>query len=174
MSCIKLFAKSQNSFSKNQRIDFLNIISYLKYIFSIKIILLWFSLVFLCPVAKAQFNDAQAALYNIGSHALFSGIGALINKDKEDEFVPTLLKGMGIGAAGGILVYSSKKIAGEFVSTNNYGYLWASKLVNAAGNSLAYNAALNEPVFGKWQIYFGFNRFELNTKNRLKLSYKII
>lgn len=62
---------------------------------------------------RSQNNYTEAALFNIGIGSVFSGIGAVINKDPQERFGKVLFKGMAQGALGGYLVFESKVIAGR-------------------------------------------------------------
>ena len=122
----------------------------------------------------SQKNNTEAALYNISSGAVISGIGAVINKKKDEKFLPVLFKGIAKGILGGGLVYSSKQLVYNFAKSGNYSYLWSSKLVNAAGNSIVENGASNIGAFDNWAITFGFNRIEFETKGKFSVKYKIM
>jgi len=121
-----------------------------------------------------QNNNTQAALYNIGIGGIFGGVGAVLNKKKNEKTGKVFLKGLWQGATGGYLVYESKKLVYDFSKSGNYGYLWGSKLLNATGNSIIQNAASNERFLSKWYINFGFNRIEIQTKGAFKLKYRVM
>ena len=82
----------------------------------------------------AQENDLQYGLANIGIGAVIGGVGALINKEAEQRWDKTLLKGFAQGALGGYLIFESKRLVREFSEHRNYNLIWPSKLVNAAGS----------------------------------------
>lgn len=124
--------------------------------------------------SKAQNNDFEAGLFNVGIGSIVGGLGAVINKQPQEKFGKTLLKGMGQGALGGYLVFESKRLVREFATSGNYGYVWPSKLVNSAGTSIIENAAANRDFWERWHLNFGFNRVELSTKENFKISYKIM
>ena len=46
---------------------------------------------------NAQSNNTEMALYNIGLGSLFSGVGALINKEKNEKWHKVFFKGMSQG-----------------------------------------------------------------------------
>ncbi len=118
-------------------------------------------------------NSTEMAFYNIGLGSVVSGVGALINKKPNEKWNQVLFKGMWQGAAGGYLVYQSKRLVGEIPSKKEWTYGWAAKIVNSAGISMIENASLNKDFWVQWNINFGFNRLEFHTKNRLKIKYKI-
>ncbi|MDT0691179.1 hypothetical protein RM549_15395 [Salegentibacter sp. F188] len=123
---------------------------------------------------RAQENDLQAGLLNIGVGSVIGGVGALINKSPEDKFGRTFLKGLGQGALGGYLVFESKRLVREFAETGDFGYVWPSKIVNSAGSSIIENAAANRDFWARWHLNIGFNRLEIDTKNNFKFSYRIM
>ncbi|MFY8035743.1 MAG: hypothetical protein ACOVMQ_01185, partial [Cyclobacteriaceae bacterium] len=98
----------------------------------------------------------------------------LINKKPNEKGGKVFLRGMWQGAIGGVLVFSSKKMVYEFAQTENYAWLWSSKLVNAAGVSISENAGANQKFLSTWHFNFGFNRIELNFNKSIKLNYKIM
>lgn len=122
----------------------------------------------------AQNNDFEAGLFNVGIGSVLGGIGAVINKEPQEKFGKTLLKGLGQGALGGYLVFESKRLVREFAKSGNYGYVWPSKLVNSAGTSIIENAAANRDFWERWHLNIGFNRFELNTNENVKFKYRIM
>ncbi|QXP80865.1 hypothetical protein H0I32_16860 [Winogradskyella sp. HaHa_3_26] len=114
------------------------------------------------------------ALYNIGFGAVFSGIGALINKKPNEKWDKVLLKGMGQGALGGYLVYESKNLIVKIGQKQALEYSWYGKLVNSAGTSVIENASSNRNFWEQWHLNIGFNRLEFYTKNKFKVKYKIM
>ena len=130
---------------------------------------------FCANTLKAQRNDAEHFSYNVISHALFSGIGSMINKPKEEDTFKAFLKGVKAGAIGGAMIYGSKKLIHQYAKSGNLSYSWGSKILNAAGNSIVYNGAQHYPAFDYWFITLGFNRFELDLRNkRPQFHYKLM
>jgi len=73
---------------------------------------------FFCSVTHyAQSNDREMALYNVGFASVFSGVGALINKKPDEKWHKVLLKGIAQGAAGGYLIFESKRLIGKIESS---------------------------------------------------------
>lgn len=132
-------------------------------------------LVFLVSVSslRSQSNNTETALFNIGIGSVFSGIGAVINKEPKERFGDVLYKGMLQGALGGYLVYESKVIAGGIAKHRNLSYGWPAKFVNSAGTSIIENAASNRNFWEQWNLNIGFNRIEFHTQDRFQLKYKI-
>lgn len=123
---------------------------------------------------RAQQSDLQAGLYNVGLGSVIGGIGAIINKKPEEHTGKVFLKGLGTGAVGGYLVFESKRLVRLFSRSGNYAYVWPSKLVNAAGNSVIENAASNRPAWERWHLSFGFNRIEISAKEDFSIRYRIM
>lgn len=114
------------------------------------------------------------ALYNIGLGSIFSGLGAVINKEPNEKWHKVLLKGMGQGALGGYLIYESKNLIGKIEQKQALEYSWYGKFVNSAGTSIIENASSNRNFWERWHFNIGFNRFEFYTKDRFKVRYKIM
>jgi hypothetical protein len=123
--------------------------------------------------ARSQSNQTEAAIFNIGIGTVFSGIGAVINKEPQEKFGKVLVKGMAQGALGGYLVYESKVIAGRISNQKNLTYGWPAKFMNSAGTSIIENAASNRNFWEQWNLNIGFNRIEFHTKDRFHLKYRI-
>ena len=71
-------------------------------------------------------------------------------------------------------MFESKRLVGKFGSSGDYGYVWPSKIINAAGISIIENAASNRNFWEQWHLNFGFNRFDFYTKDKFKLRYRIM
>lgn len=121
----------------------------------------------------SQNNNTEAAIYNIGIGSIFSGIGAVINKEPKEKFGKVLFKGMAQGALGGYLVFESKVIAGRIAKDRDLTYGWPAKFVNSAGTSIIENAASNRNFWEQWNLNIGFNRIEFHTKDKLQVKYRI-
>ncbi len=119
-------------------------------------------------------NYIGAGLFNIGFGGVVAGVGAVINKKPNQKTGKQFLKGFGQGALGGYLLFESKRMIGRFAKTGNYAYVWPSKLVNSAGASIIENAAANNGFLEKWNLNFGFARFEMRTKDSLNFQCKIL
>jgi hypothetical protein len=130
---------------------------------------------FFCSATHyAQSNDTEMALYNVGFASVFSGVGALINKKPDEKWHKVLLKGIAQGAAGGYLIFESKRLIGKIESKRAWEYSWYAKFVNSAGTSIVENAASNRNFYDLWHFNIGFNRLELDTRDQLKLKYKLM
>lgn len=123
---------------------------------------------------KAQANDTEAALYNVGFGAVFSSLGAVINKSPEEPVGKVIKKALWQGALGGYLTFESKRLLREAQRHQKWEYVWGAKLVNAAGTSIKENAALNKDFWEKWHINFGFNRIEFSAKDKFEVRYRLL
>jgi hypothetical protein len=133
-----------------------------------------FFLLLLPYTVKAQNNDFEAGLFNVGIGSIIGGLGAVINKEPQEKFGKVFIKGLGQGALGGYLVFESKRLVREFAKSGNYGYVWPSKIFNSAGTSIIENAAANRNFWTRWHLNIGFNRFEVSTENNVKFKYRIM
>lgn len=137
--------------------------------------LLWILLFIInVNIVYAQTNDTEAALYNIGFGAVFSTIGAVINKTPDEPLGDVIKKSMWQGALGGYVTFESKRLLREAQRKHKWEYIWGAKFVNATGTSIKENAALNKDFWERWHINIGFNRIELNTKDRFSVHYKMM
>lgn len=123
---------------------------------------------------QGQSNDFEAGLANVGLGAFVGVTGAIINKKPEEKTGKVILKGLYQGALGGYLVFESKRLVDKFTETENYAYVWPSKLVNSAGASIIENAALNTNFWEVWHLNIGFNRLQFYTKDKFRVDYRIM
>ncbi|WP_405379013.1 hypothetical protein [Nonlabens sp. Asnod3-A02] len=121
----------------------------------------------------AQSNDFEAAGYSIGIGTVFTTVGAIINKDKEEKVWDVIKKRWWQGAVGGYLQFESKRILREVDSHDQWPLFWSSKIVNEMGSSIQHNAAYNQPFGRYWYFNIAFNRIEIDTKDRWQLKYKL-
>lgn len=120
-------------------------------------------------------TDFKQGIYNIGLGSVIGGVGAVINKKPDEKTGKVFLRGVLQGALGGYLVFESKRMIREFGKTENYSYVWGSKIVNAAGNSIIENASNNNRYWESWHINFGFNRIEFNPRStENKIKYRVM
>ncbi|WP_438967247.1 hypothetical protein [Flavobacterium sp.] len=129
---------------------------------------------FLTNNSFSQANDTEAFFYNISIGGVFGTIGAIINKKPNEKLDKVILKGFSQGTLGGYLTFESKRVLRLGVENKDWKLIWAAKLINAGGTSIKDNAAHNEDFWNKWHINIGFNRLEFETKNKLKINYKIM
>ncbi len=136
--------------------------------------ILFFIIITLSQNINAQANDSEALLYNIGVNGIFATVGAIINKSPDEKINKVILKGFSQGSLGGVVTFGSKCLLRETERQDNINYVWAAKIVNAAGTSITENAAMNKDFWEKFHINIGFNRIEFETKNQFKINYKIM
>jgi len=137
------------------------------YIFIIVILFNVFSL-------KGQSNDTEAALYNIGFGAVFSTVGAIINKKPNEPLGKIIKKSLWQGALGGYVTFESKRILREAQQQNKWEFIWVAKLVNSVGTSIKENTAQNKDFWEELHINVGFNRLEFNIKDNFSVNYKLM
>ncbi|MCC8359326.1 hypothetical protein [Salinimicrobium sediminilitoris] len=145
----------------------------MKYFIRTLFLTVLFTICFSKPVFS-QANDVEAGLFNIGIGSVLGGVGAVINKKPGERTGKVLLKGLWQGAIGGYVVFESKRLVREFAETGDFGYVWPVKIVNSAGTSIIENAAANRNLWERWHLNIGFNRFEINTEENFRLSYRIM
>tara|TARA_R100000935_G_C2829815_1_gene164390 strand:- start:978 stop:1853 length:876 start_codon:yes stop_codon:yes gene_type:complete len=145
---------------------------FLKYRLRLLMFLFLLGLFCNCNVS-AQNSDLEFGLLNVGVSSIIGGVGAVINKQPEQKFGRVLLKGMAQGALGGYIVFESKRMLRTLSKNDTYAFVYPSKILNAAGNSIIENAARNDDFWVRWHINFGFNRLEIHTQDQLKFKYSI-
>ncbi len=130
--------------------------------------------IFFSITVNGQNNNRQAAFYNIATGALIGGLGALINKKQDQNLGHVLLKGIGQGALGGYIVFESKRMVRKFADTGNYAYVWPSKIINSAGNSVILNAASNVNLWERYYMNIGFVHFQYDIKAEKNLKIRLL
>ncbi|HRG02239.1 MAG TPA: hypothetical protein PKZ75_14065 [Bacteroidia bacterium] len=123
---------------------------------------------------QAQVNETQFFAYNTLLGGVTGGIGALINKKKDQKWHKVLLKGFMIGCGGGAISYSGKKLNSMVSQKQELGYCWLSRAVFSAGNSIIENASSNKKFWSRWHYDVGFMRFELELENGASLMPKFM
>lgn len=113
-------------------------------------------------------------VYNVSIGAVVGAVGAIINKQQEQQWAKVLAKGFYQGALGGYITFESKRLVNLAEKNSDWTILWCAKIVNAAGTSVKENAALNEDFWKRWHINIGFSRIEFETQNQFKVNYKIM
>lgn len=145
-----------------------------------KIKTLFFIFIMTTSIAYGQDNEAfrynktDIVLYNVGIGAIFGGIGALVNKKESEDWHKVLFKGISQGALGGYVVYESKNLLRQINRQQDLTYALYAKGVNSIGVSMIENASMNRNFWEVWHINFGFNRFELHTKENFRFQYKFM
>lgn len=101
-------------------------------------------------------------LYNIGTTALLTGIGAVITKKKQQHWLPVFAKGLAYGVAGGYLKCQGKNLLQYVNYKQSLSYNWLSQVVFAAGESISENAAANIAPWKRWYIPVYFLRAKID------------
>lgn len=128
----------------------------------------------LLPAQAKNTSYKREFVYNVSIGAVIGAVGAVINKKKEQDFNKVFFKGLYQGALGGYITFESKRLLDVAERNNDWKIIWGAKLVNAAGVSIKENATLNKDFWEKWHLNIGFNRIEFETKEKLKVHYKIM
>lgn len=128
-------------------------------------------------VVKAQTIDNQEVKL-FAANTLFggvtTGVGALINKQKNEKAFPVFLNGFKYGCLGGALLYAGKKQSALIAQGNVAVGAWGSRLVHNAGASIMENVALHRAPFSHYNLYLGFVRLELDWQQRFKAQPKLM
>lgn len=112
---------------------------------------------------KTQNIEAKIIAYNVLAGGLSGGIGAAINKKKDQKWHKAFVKGFIIGLGGGTISYSGKKLNALVAQKQNLAYCWLSRAIFSAGNSIVENAAANRNFWSQWHYDVGFVRIEFKT-----------
>ncbi len=128
-----------------------------------KVLYLLLFIGFSFPELRSQNIEAKVIAYNALAGGLSGGIGALINKKKDQKWHRAFIKGFVVGLGGGTIAYSGKKLNSLIAKNQNLGYAWVSRAVFSAGNSIVENAAANRDFWAQWHYDIGFIRLEIKT-----------
>ncbi len=137
--------------------------------------ILCFLIIFSClfEEIKSQ-NEAQFIAYNTLVGAVTGGVGAIINKKKDQKWHQAFIKGFVIGSGGGALAYTGKKINSLVAQKHELGYCWISRALYSAGNSIVENAAANRDFWSQWHYDIGFIRCELQIDQDVSFRPKLM
>lgn len=119
---------------------------------------------------KSQNLELKIISYNVLVGGLSGGIGAVINKKKDQKWHKAFVKGFIIGLGGGAIAYSGKKLNSLVAQKQNLAYCWLSRAVFSAGNSIVENAAANRDFWSQWHYDIGFVRLELKTNGPVSFT----
>ena len=109
---------------------------------------------------------AEFAMYNMGMGALAGGVGAWVNKEKEQKWHRVFFKGMAQGLLGGYLMHQGKNLTYQIYAQERYAYAWPAHLVHAAGASIVQNAASNRNFWEHWHINLWLLRLDYDLPDR--------
>lgn len=121
-------------------------------------------------------QEAQLFAANVAFGGLATGLGAAINKNPDQKFIPAFWKGFKYGCAGGVLLYTGKKCSNLIYQEEKYVELgaWGGRLIHNAGASMMENAALHRPILSHYNLYVGFMRLEFDWQDRFKFQPRIM
>ncbi len=108
----------------------------------------------------------EFTVYNMGVGALAGGVGAWVNKEKEQKWHQAFFKGMAQGLLGGYLMHQGKNLTYQIYAQERYAYAWPAHLVHAAGASIVQNAASNRNFWEHWHINLWLLRLDYDLPDR--------
>ncbi|HEY0732265.1 MAG TPA: hypothetical protein VGD33_07595, partial [Chitinophagaceae bacterium] len=147
----------------------LTVLFYLQLMRYLLVVLLLFP-----QIVSAQNHEAELIIYNIGFGGLSGGVGAVINKKTNENWKKSFIRGFWQGSIGGAVNYTGKKTIYQVVKHKDMSYALPSRLLSSAGNSIIYNAALNEPFLQNWNIDYGIFRIDFSTKSAFGFNVRIL
>ena len=112
-------------------------------------------------------------VYNTLSNGIIGGIGAMLHKNNETAG-KAFIKGFYKGVLSGGVIYLGKDLISEFSRTNNFSYVWGSKLITYTGFSMLENTVNNQPLFENLYFHIGFLRFDVKPKNKFRIKTRIM
>ncbi len=128
-------------------------------------------------------QEATMFVYNCGLGGITAGVGAVINKRKQEHTMSTFWRGFKYGALGGLLNYGSKRMDYLITKYTDYPFkcpnnntsndaallwAWPSKIIHSVGTSIIENAAANKPdVFQDYNMPIGFINLSVSVKNKI-------
>lgn len=110
-------------------------------------------------IAQRDLNFSSA-LYNCLIGGLTGGLGGTLNRAKAQNPYKAFARGFLTGAAGGVVIYSGKKLNFLVSQKQEPAYAWLSRMVYSAGNSVVENAASCRPFWSRWHMDLSFVRVE--------------
>lgn len=136
-------------------------------VFKLKLLILCTSLVIHRQQVYAQHYEARSIAYNIVLGGVTACAGAIINKKKEQKWYKIFVKNFAMGAGGGALLYSGKKLNTLIANENSIAYAWLSRGVFSAGVSIVENVAAGRTFWSVWHYDLGFMRLEYDCEAHL-------
>lgn len=132
-----------------------------------------FIFLFLPGLLQGQ-QDLNLLAHNIGFGGLGAGIGAVVNRKKNENWKKTFIRGFWQGCIGGAVNYSAKKTIHLIDKNNQLAYVLPARLLSSAGNSLIQNAANNGPFLQNWHFEYTFIRFDLQLNGRPEFRFRLL
>ncbi|MEM9917335.1 MAG: hypothetical protein AAF990_04525 [Bacteroidota bacterium] len=135
-------------------------------------------LVFLLPQEQLlaqsyQKQKNQLFVYNVAIGGIIGGVGALINKGKDENGWKVFLKGTGQGLLGGFINYQAKNLTYQIAKKEKLSYGWWARITQSVAASITENAASNRNFWESFHINYGPIRFEIDKRNAFKPSVKV-
>jgi len=124
--------------------------------------------------AQKTQQDVQVLSYNIGLNGITAGVGAIINKHKDQTWYDSFFKGFYQGCIGGVCIYTGKSLAFQINHQQNYAYCWPSRIMYSAGTSIVENAALNNTFGENWNIDLWLFRLDVSLKNHSSCKVRFL
>lgn len=153
----------------------------------LKYILLTTFILFLHNETFAQKNRQELglAIYNCGLGGFTSGVGAIINKKKNEKILNVFWRGFKYGSLGGLINYSGKRLTylisyskDSLTNEKNTSALlwgWPAKIVHGIGSSIMDNAAANKSkIFADYNIPIGFINLSVKINNRISINPQLM
>lgn len=110
-------------------------------------------------VVIPEAQQAKMVVYNVLLGAGIGGLGAVLNGD-EGAWHARFARGAAGGAFGGAVWYGSKRMTQLMDSEGSLAYALPASILHEAGGSIVENAALDDPLFGRFSAHTGFVRWE--------------
>jgi hypothetical protein len=140
-----------------------------------KILFLTFILLLYTDSPAQKINqDLQLLSYNIGLNGLAAGVGAIINKHKDQTWYQSFTKGFCQGCLGGLCIYTGKTLTFKINNQRNYLYCWPSRIIYSAGTSIVENAALNNDFGKNWNIDLWLFRCDLSFNEHPSIKARLL
>ncbi|MDP1728367.1 MAG: hypothetical protein Q8M15_16405 [Bacteroidota bacterium] len=143
----------------------------------VTVIILLFIFVYGNFNAKSQvsreYQQRELLAYNILFGGITAGIGSAINKPKGSKLIKTVCAAFAYGMLGGVINFSSKKVLYNINKNEDYRFAWIANTGSCMGNSIIYNASLNNKFGSYWFFDLWAARVELNLRDKSENKFKI-
>lgn len=110
--------------------------------------------------------------YNIGFSGISTGLGRVINKEKNENFFHTFWVGFKHGCIGGTISFAGKHIAYFIKSDRNLYWGWPSKIVHSYGVSIMENSVLHKKLFTSIRIPAWFVMIDIDFEKKIHANAK--
>lgn len=110
--------------------------------------------------------------YNIGFSGISTGLGRVINKEKNENFFHTFWVGFKHGCIGGTISFAGKHIAYFIKSDRNLYWGWPSKIVHSYGVSIMENSVLHKSLFSSIRVPAWFVMMDIDFEKKFQIKAK--